>query len=123
MSFRGRAKGSQKEDQEKKLRVQLLRQGATLLLDMPLWIPDLQQLHGGKSLGTHLQRRELAMSGLRFIETLLTKLAPQKSIYATSGRVRARNGLSRHYLSDVFSRPWRMTNGAIKGGFLFLFSR
>jgi hypothetical protein len=42
MSFCGRRKGSQKEDQEKKIHVQLLRQGTTFLLDMPLRIPDLQ---------------------------------------------------------------------------------
>jgi hypothetical protein len=42
--------------------MQLLRQGAAFLLDLPLWVSDLQRLHGRKLMGAHLQRRQLAVS-------------------------------------------------------------
>ena len=51
--------------------LQLLREGAALLLDLPLRFPDLQHLNGGKSVGAHLQRGQLAVSGLRLSQTLL----------------------------------------------------
>jgi len=35
------------------------------LLDLPLRFSDLQHLHGGEPLGVHLQRGQLAVSGLR----------------------------------------------------------
>jgi len=42
--------------------VQLLREGAALLLDLLLRFPDLQHLHGGEPVGVYLQRRQLAVS-------------------------------------------------------------
>lgn len=41
--------------------MQLLRQGATLLLDLPLRISNLQFLYGRQPLGLDLQRDPLAM--------------------------------------------------------------
>jgi hypothetical protein len=35
------------------------------LLDLSLWVSDLQRVYGRELVGTHLQRRELAVSGLR----------------------------------------------------------
>jgi len=49
----------------------LLRQEPALLLDLSLRLSDLQHLHGGKSLGIYLQRRELAVPGLRRPEAVL----------------------------------------------------
>jgi hypothetical protein len=55
--------------------MQLLRQKAALLLDLPLRFSDLQYLHGRKPLGLHMQRCELAMSGLRGPEAFLRRPA------------------------------------------------
>lgn len=41
--------------------VQLLRRDTAVLLDLPLWFPDLQHLYGGKPVGFYLQRGQLAM--------------------------------------------------------------
>lgn len=54
--------------------MQLLREKATLLLDVPLRISNLQSVHGRESVGTDLQRNKLAVSGLRGTQTLLVKM-------------------------------------------------
>jgi hypothetical protein len=41
------------------------------LLDLPLRVSDMQHLHGREPMGLYLQRSELAMPGLRRIETVL----------------------------------------------------
>ncbi len=56
--------------------MQLLREGAAFLLDLLLRFPDLQHLHGGEPVGAHLQRGQLAVSGLRLSTTLLAGSIP-----------------------------------------------
>ena len=51
--------------------MQLLRQEAAFLLDLPLRFSDLQRLYGRKPVGAHLQRCKLAVSRLRQPEALL----------------------------------------------------
>jgi len=58
----------------------LLRDGFSFLLDLPLWFPDLQPMHGGKPLGVYLQRNPLAMSRLWGHEALLIRSNPMKPI-------------------------------------------
>lgn len=56
--------------------MQLLREGAAFLLDLPLRFPDLQHLHGGEPVGFHLRRGQLAVSGLRRSQALLAGYSP-----------------------------------------------
>lgn len=51
--------------------MQLLRRKTTILLDLSLRLPDLQQVHGRKPLGVYLQRGQLAVPGLRRPQTIL----------------------------------------------------
>jgi hypothetical protein len=66
------AKGQERKTREEgRLSVQLLRPCPTFLLDVPLWISDLQYLYGRESLGFNMQRRQLAVPGLRHVEAVL----------------------------------------------------
>jgi hypothetical protein len=54
--------------------MQLLRSESAVLLDLSLWISDLQHLHGRQPVGVHVQWGELAVPRLRCPETVLGNL-------------------------------------------------
>ena len=57
----GEKNSEEKRHGEESLPMQLLRTESAVLLDLSLWISDMQYLHGREPLGIHVQRSELAV--------------------------------------------------------------
>lgn len=69
------------------------------MLDLPLRVSDLQHLHGREPVGPDLQRRKLAVSGLRETETVLG------AYFMTSLKDRITDGPIHRRLLDLRSYP------------------